>query len=142
MNIGILGTGSFALSIAFLLEKNDHSFCIIGRDVQQLQQLEKEQRNTKYSVYQFKNKIKTMQISPDFNFSSFDLIFYCLPSSSLFLVENIKTPIVFTNKGFENYFLFEKHRFVCRKPTSFWEIHLFLRKQYYTYEKLEKSCRR
>lgn len=113
MNIGILGTGSFALSIAFLLEKNDHSFCIIGRDVQQLKQLEKEQRNTKYSVYQFKNKIKTMQISPDFNFSSFDLIFYCLPSSSLFLVENTKTPIVFTNKGFENYFLFEKFSNYC-----------------------------
>lgn len=113
MKIVILGTGSFALSIGYLLEKNNYSFTFMGRDKKQLKELEEKRRNIKYSSYEFKNPIKTLEIKKDFDFSSFDILFYCLPSSSIYLISNTRIPIIFTNKGFKDSFLFEKFSNYC-----------------------------
>ena len=113
MNIAIIGTGSFALSIAYLLEKNKYTFTFLGRDENQLQELHEKRHNYKYSDYCFTNNITTKKLYPNMDFSEYDLLFYCLPSSSLHLVTNTTTPIVFTNKGFENFFLFETFSNYC-----------------------------
>lgn len=113
MNIVILGTGSFALSIAYLLEKNNYQFTFVGRDIRQLNELTENGTNTKYSPYQFKTLIKTKLLTIPFDCSEYDVLFYCLPSSSLSLIENINIPIVFTNKGFEKYFLFDTFSNYC-----------------------------
>ena len=113
MNIAIIGTGSFALSIAYLLEKNNYTFTFIGRDENQLQELHEKRHNHKYSDYCFTNNITTKKLYPNMDFSEYDLLFYCLPSSSLHLVTNTATPIVFTNKGFEKLFLFEQFSNYC-----------------------------
>lgn len=113
MNIVILGTGSFALSIAYLLEKNNYTVTFMGRDESQLQELQEEKHNYKYSDYCFKSNITTKKIDSNMDFSEYDILFYCLPSSSLSLVKNITIPIVFTNKGFENFFLFDTFSNYC-----------------------------
>jgi glycerol-3-phosphate dehydrogenase (NAD(P)+) len=113
MNIVILGTGSFALSIAYLLEKNNYTFTFMGRDESQLRELQEKRHNHKYSNYCFKNNSSTKKIDSNMDFSEYDILFYCLPSSSLSLVRNTTIPIVFTNKGFENFFLFETFSNYC-----------------------------
>lgn len=113
MKIVILGTGSFALSIAYLLEKNNYHFTFVGRDINQLKQLQEDRRNSKYSNYQFKNSIKVRELEMTATYSDFDILFYCLPSAFLSTVENCSIPIVFTNKGFSKYFLFEKFSNYC-----------------------------
>jgi glycerol-3-phosphate dehydrogenase (NAD(P)+) len=113
MNIVILGTGSFALSIAYLLEKNNYTFTFMGRDESQLRELQEKRHNHKYSNYCFKNNSSTKKIDLNMDFSEYDILFYCLPSSSLSLVRNTTIPIVFTNKGFENFFLFETFSNYC-----------------------------
>jgi glycerol-3-phosphate dehydrogenase (NAD(P)+) len=113
MNIAIIGTGSFALSIAYLLEKNNYTFTFIGRDENQLQELQEQRHNHKYSHYCFTNNITTKKLDSDMDYSEYDVLFYCLPSSSLHFVRNTTIPIVFTNKGFENFFLFERFSNYC-----------------------------
>ena len=113
MNIAIVGTGSFALSIAYLLEKNNYTFTFIGRDENQLQELQEKRHNHKYSHYCFKNNITTKKLYSNMDFSEYDVLFYCLPSSSLHLVRNTTIPIVFTNKGFQSFFLFETFSNYC-----------------------------
>lgn len=105
MKIAILGTGSFALSIGYLLEKNHNSITFIGRDETQLTELEKFKMNSKYSLHRFKNKISTLFLETNFNYSSFDILFYCLPSSSISVVKHCPIPIVFTSKGFDTEFI-------------------------------------
>ena len=111
MNIAILGTGQFALAIAHLLDINDSKYTIVGRDVDQLNDLKVNKTNSKYSNYVFKNSLKTELISQS-NFFKYDLIFYCLPSKNINYLTNIfdknnQVPIVFTSKGFKNKFIFE-----------------------------------
>lgn len=113
MNIAIVGTGSFALSIAYLLEKNNYTFTFIGRDESQLQELQEQKHNYKYSQYCFTTNITTKNLDSNMDFSEYDILFYCLPSSSLHLVRNTTIPIVFTNKGFESFFLFETFSDYC-----------------------------
>lgn len=105
MNIGIIGTGHFALAIAYLLEIKNYSITFIGRDINQLNELKNQKSNSKYTSYVFKNEIKT-QLLETANYN-FDIIFYCLPTACLNLASPYKnSPIIFTCKGFANDFIF------------------------------------
>lgn len=112
MKIAVLGTGKFAIAIGYLLEINNVNFTFLGRDQNQLNELEKNGTNKKYSEYQFKNMVNVDLISN--NLKNYDLIFYCLPSTKLNLVENLnEIPIIFTCKGFHENFIFTKFSNYC-----------------------------
>ena len=97
------------MAIANILENNKYTFTIIGRDINQLNDLTHNKMNKKYSNHIFKNHINTKLIE-NANFNDFDLIFYCLPSTEKNILKTIhlKIPIVITSKGFKHKFLFEE----------------------------------
>ena len=120
MNICILGTGKMAMAIGYLLEKNGMCITFCGRDLNQLEELDICGTNSKYTTHCFdKTKISVQHCNftlgyPDisrgrlsvesatFLLTQFRLIFYCLPTSLLEIVEHIEqVPIVFTCKGLE-----------------------------------------
>ncbi|VVU95189.1 NAD-dependent glycerol-3-phosphate dehydrogenase C-terminus [seawater metagenome] len=105
MNIGIFGTGHFALAIGYLINLNKHRITFIGRDASQLRELKEKKRNSKYHSYIFENGLETKSLE---NYiSGFDILFYCLPSSCLQLIRYDKNiPIIFTCKGFSKDFIF------------------------------------
>jgi|SaaInlStandDraft_5_1057022.scaffolds.fasta_scaffold35171_1 glycerol-3-phosphate dehydrogenase (NAD(P)+) len=112
MKIGILGTGNFALAMGYLLEINNILFTFIGRDKTQLDELEKYGTNKKYTNYTFQNTIKTEYIPNDIpnDFSNYNILLFCLPSSAINMINNINKNvfIIFTCKGFNKQFIFER----------------------------------
>jgi glycerol-3-phosphate dehydrogenase (NAD(P)+) len=123
MKIAILGTGQFALSIGYLLDRNDNEFTFIGRDEIQLDELLKKGTNSHYSTCKFKNKPKIQLLNGTFNY---DIIFYCLPSSCLNIVQNLKNVIiVFTCKGFYDDFIYNKFENYCILAGGSYAIEIF-----------------
>lgn len=113
MKIGILGTGKFALSIAYLLEKNNIDLTFIGRDEKQLLDLENNKRNSKYSNHSFNLNISVLMLNKynqNIKNAKFDLLFYCLPSSCLDNFTDIDIPIIFTSKGFNGKYIHQMYK--------------------------------
>ena len=108
MKIGILGTGIFAMAIGKLLEYNSIQFTFIGRDEEQLNELNKYGTNKKYTTHKFQNGVKTEIIPNDF--SDYTILFFCLPSLYINIISKINKHvfIIFTCKGFNEKFIYEK----------------------------------
>ncbi len=109
MEIGILGTGAFALAIAHLLEINKVKFTILGRDKNQLDDLKLNKTNKKYTNHKFKNYINVKEMTIK-NMNMFDFIFYCLPSKHIYILDKLNKDIHFiiTSKGYCQKFIFER----------------------------------
>ena len=108
INIAILGTGQFALSIGFLLERNIDTLTFFGRNIDQLTELKNKKKNSKYSNYIYNCNIETYLLSEQEQLYKFDLLFYCLPTACINIINNKALPIVFTCKGFNDDFIFNK----------------------------------
>jgi glycerol-3-phosphate dehydrogenase (NAD(P)+) len=109
LKIGILGTGAFSLAISHLLESNNIKFTILGRDIDQLNDLQKNKTNKKYSSHIFQDNINVLEMTLE-NMNIFDLIFYCLPSKYIDILDEIDSNIhiVVTSKGYIDKFIFER----------------------------------
>lgn len=109
MQIAILGTGAFSLAISHLLEFNNIKFTIVGRDINQLNDLKNNNKNSKYSNHIFKNRIDVLELNQE-NLNTFDIVFYCLPSKYINIINNLNPNIhiVITSKGYIDKFIFER----------------------------------
>jgi len=109
VKIGILGTGAFSLAISHLLESNNIKFTILGRDIDQLNDLHENKTNKKYSSHIFQDNINVLEMTVE-NINTFDLIFYCLPSKYINILDEIDSNIhvVVTSKGYIEKFIFER----------------------------------
>ena len=107
--IAILGTGAFSLAIAHLLESNNNEFTILGRDQNQLDDIKNNKTNKKYSNHVFNKNINVLKLTIE-NLNTFDLIFYCLPSKYINILDKINTKIhiIITSKGYIDQFIFER----------------------------------
>ena len=110
MNVTIFGTGTWAMALARVLSDNGHNLLLVGKDEQQVNELNTSHTNRKYfdaSVELPKHVNATLSIEEGVAFSDYLLI--AIPSSNFkALLESIrpllqnKKYIINTTKGFDS----------------------------------------